>query len=100
MPGSILENEEQWAKVKWVREKLPTLRHVVMMRGTEIDDPLVMSWDTFMSKGDEVEESTLDDRIAAIQPDQLATLIYTSGTTGATRKLVMLSHDYHILYRS
>jgi long-chain acyl-CoA synthetase len=88
----ILENEEQWAKVKLERKKLPSLRHVVMMRGTEIVDPLVMSWETFMSKGEDVEESELDERIAAIQPEQEATLIYTSGTMGGP-KAVMLSHD-------
>ncbi len=88
----LLENEEQWAKVNQVRDELPTLDHVVMMRGTQIDDPLVMSWETFMAKGDEVDESLLDERIAAIQPEKEATLIYTSGTTGPP-KAVMLSHD-------
>jgi long-chain acyl-CoA synthetase len=88
----ILENEEQWAKINKVRESLPTLRHVVMMRGAEIDDPIVLNWETFMSKGDDFEEATLNERIAAIRPDKEATLIYTSGTTGPP-KAVMLSHD-------
>lgn len=88
----VLENEAQWAKVNQVRDELPTLRHVVMMRGTEIDDPLVMSWETFIRKGDEVDEATLNERIAAIKPEQEATLIYTSGTTGPP-KAVMLSQD-------
>ena len=88
----VLENEEQWAKVNQVRDQLPNLRYVVMMRGVEIDDPLVISWETFMRKGDEVDESTLNERIAAIRPDQVATLIYTSGTTGPP-KAVMLSQD-------
>jgi long-chain acyl-CoA synthetase len=88
----ILENEEQWTKVNKVREELPTLRHVVMMRGTEIDDPIVISWETFMAKGDEVDDAILNERIQAISPDREATLIYTSGTTGPP-KAVMLSHD-------
>ena len=88
----LIENEEQWAKIDEVRDHLPELRHVVMMRGTQIDDPLVMSWETFLAKGDETEESALDERISAIEPDDLATLIYTSGTTGPP-KGVMLSHD-------
>ncbi len=88
----LLENEEQWEKVKQVRDQLPGLKHVVMMRGTQIDDPMVMSWETFMAKGDEIDESALDEQIAKIQPDQKATLIYTSGTTGPP-KAVMLSHD-------
>jgi long-chain acyl-CoA synthetase len=88
----LLENEEQWAKVNQVRDELPGLRHVVMMRGTQIDDPLVMSWEEFMAKGEEIDESLIDEHIAAIRPDQKATLIYTSGTTGPP-KAVMLSHD-------
>jgi long-chain acyl-CoA synthetase len=88
----LLENEEQWAKINAVRDQLPGLRHVVMMRGTQIDDPLVLSWEAFLAKGDETEELALDERIDAIDPDGLATLIYTSGTTGPP-KGVMLSHD-------
>jgi len=88
----VLENEEQWAKINEVRGQLPKLRHVIMMRGTQIDDPLVMSWETFLAKGDETEESALDERISAIDLADLAALIYTSGTTGPP-KGVMLSHD-------
>jgi long-chain acyl-CoA synthetase len=88
----ILENEEQWAKINKVREALPTLTNVVMMRGAEIDDPLVMNWETFMSRGDDTEETILNERIAAIRPEREGTLIYTSGTTGPP-KAVMLSHD-------
>ncbi len=88
----LLENEEQWAKIDSVRDQLPKLQTVVMMRGTEIDDPLAISWEAFMAKGDEMEESAFDERMNGIDPEDLATLIYTSGTTGPP-KAVMLSHD-------
>lgn len=88
----LLEDEKQWAKIDEVREQLPGLKYVIMMRGTEIDDPLVMSWEDFLAKGEETEETALDRRIEAIKPEDLATLIYTSGTTGPP-KGVMLSHD-------
>ncbi len=88
----LLENEDQWSKVDQVRDELPLLKYVVMMRGTQIDDPLVMSWEQFMAKGDETEAGALDQRIEAIEPEHLASLIYTSGTTGPP-KGVMLSHD-------
>jgi long-chain acyl-CoA synthetase len=66
---------------------------VVMMRGApEIDDPLVMSWDEFNAAGADIPTEQLDARLAAIEPNQLATLIYTSGTTGPP-KGVMLTHD-------
>lgn len=88
----LLEDEGQWSKVNEVRDQLPKLEYVVMMRGTKIDDPLVLSWEEFMAMGDETEESVLDERIAAIKSEDLASLIYTSGTTGPP-KAVMLSHD-------
>lgn len=90
-PAVILENESQWAKVKEIRDQLPHLRWAIMMRGTTIDDPMAMTWETFMQRGTTIDESDLDARIAAIEMEQLASLIYTSGTTGPP-KAVMLSH--------
>lgn len=90
-PLVLLENEAQWQKVNQVRGELPALKHVVMMRGTQINDPLAENWETFLARGDGISDSTLDDCIASLQPEQLASLIYTSGTTGPP-KGVMLSH--------
>ncbi len=88
----VVEDSEQWRKVSAVRAELPELKHVVMMRGAELpDDPLVIAWEDFLARGREADAAALDERLAAIRPDQLATLIYTSGTTG-TPKGVMLSH--------
>lgn len=88
----LLENEDQWEKVRQVRADLPSLRHVIMMKGTKIDDPMVLDWDAFMAKGDAIDEDVVDQRLQNLRLDQLATLIYTSGTTGPP-KGVMLSHD-------
>ncbi len=92
-PLLVIEDEGQWAKVEEIRDTLPNLRHVVMMRGgPSIDDPMVMSWEDFNAAGADVPSEQLDARIAALELDQLATLIYTSGTTGPP-KGVMLTHD-------
>ncbi|MFO7662898.1 MAG: AMP-binding protein [Chloroflexota bacterium] len=91
-PLIILESEDQWNKIHEVRDQLPHLRHAILMRGTRIDDPLALDWDSFLARGDEVDEADLDARIDAIHMDQLASLIYTSGTTGPP-KAVMLSHQ-------
>jgi len=64
-----------------------------MMRGAAtIDAPLVLSWEEFLAKAEDVPDEEIDQRLASLQPDQLATLIYTSGTTGPP-KGVMLSHN-------
>jgi long-chain acyl-CoA synthetase len=91
-PLVLVENIEQWKKIDAQREKLPALRHVVMMKGAPtIDDPLVLSWEAFMQKGSEVSDEEFWKRLDALEPGGLATLIYTSGTTGPP-KGVMLSH--------
>ncbi len=88
----LLEDQGQWEKVKEERHRLPSLKHVVMMEGTQVDDPVAMTWEAFLSRGEEVDDGLVDERVGALQPDQLATFIYTSGTTGPP-KAVMLTHE-------
>jgi long-chain acyl-CoA synthetase len=91
-PFVLVENEAQWLKIAATRAELPLLKHVVMMKGTApIDDPLLLSWEAFLQKGDGVEDAEFWARLHALEPGGLATLIYTSGTTGPP-KGVMLSH--------
>ncbi len=92
-PLVLLENEEQWLKVKAERERLPQLKYAVMMRGAPpIEDPLVLSWEAFLQRAEERSDDDFFAATEALRPDQLATLIYTSGTTGPP-KGVMLSHE-------
>lgn len=89
----LVENAEQWEKVKAQRENLPALKHVVMMKGApRIQDEMVYSWDEFLAKAESVSEEIFIQRVHALEPSGLATLIYTSGTTGPP-KAVMLSHE-------
>jgi len=91
-PVVLIEDVEQWKKIAKERANLPNLRHVVTMRGCPpIDDPLVLSWDAFLARGDSLDDQAYLDRVHRLEPDGLATLIYTSGTTGPP-KGVMLSH--------
>lgn len=88
----FLENQHQWEKVDKVRDQLPNLKYAVMFKGAEhIDDPLVLSWEAFLDSGNDTDEAEVDQRIAALKDDDVATLIYTSGTTGPP-KGVMLTH--------
>jgi len=92
-PIILVEDEGQWRKVQAEIANMPDLKYVVTMKGVpKIDHGLVMTWDEFMAKGDEVEKQAYLDRVEALEPDALATLIYTSGTTGPP-KGVMLSNQ-------
>ena len=88
----LVENQDQWDKINEVRDDIDCLKYIVLMKGTDVADEMTLSWDAFMAKGDEVDESEIDARMNALEMKQLATLIYTSGTTGPP-KGVMLSHE-------
>jgi len=87
----LVENEKLWNKIDQVRDQLPRLEHVIMMKDSQVDDPFVLDWESFLTKGDEVNFEIVEQRLDEIRLEQLATLIYTSGTTGPP-KGVMLSH--------
>lgn len=90
---AIVENLEQLAKFLAIRDELPLLKAIVLMRGEpEPGQTGVYSWKQLLDKASEVSEEQLAERIAAQSPDDLCTLIYTSGTTGDP-KGVMLTHD-------
>ena len=88
---AIVENDEQLAKFKEIRNDLPNLKAIVLMNGSDSDD-MVYSWEDIPKLAEKVPQEELEKRMAAQDPDDCCTLIYTSGTTGKP-KGVMLSHD-------
>eukprot|EP00164_Ancoracysta_twista_P000116 GFYU01000169.1.p1 GENE.GFYU01000169.1~~GFYU01000169.1.p1 ORF type:complete len:688 (+),score=282.21 GFYU01000169.1:209-2272(+) len=88
----FVENEEQYAKVKKIRSKAPTLKTIVQWSGKVEKAEGVYSWEDFMALGKKTKEDELDAVIAKTKPGNVCTLIYTSGTTG-NPKGVMLSND-------
>ncbi len=89
---ALVEDASQWEKVAACRAALPALGAVVLMQGAPaIDDPLVLSWEAFLARGDAVEPEAVEARLEALRPEDMATFIYTSGTTGPP-KAVVLSH--------
>ena len=81
------EDDDQIAKLRESRDKLPDVSKVVTFDGTadDGDDPWVISLTALEELGAKhlgERPSAVEDRVAQISPDHLATLIYTSGTTG------------------
>lgn len=88
----IVENEELWAKVNERIDELPSLKKIVMMRGTTIENDKTITWEALLALGENTPEENVHALMDAIEPNDPATFIYTSGTTGPP-KAVMLSHD-------
>jgi long-chain acyl-CoA synthetase len=87
----ICEDASQVAKIAAVRERLPSLRHLIVVDpGGEVGDAI--SLDALRERGRGGDEATLEQRMNGVRPEDPFTFIYTSGTTGPPKGCV-LSHD-------
>lgn len=84
----IVSDEELLAKVKAIKDDVPTLTDVYTFN--KIDGE--KHWTEIMELGKDVDQSEVEAKKDAVKGEDLATLIYTSGTTG-TPKGVMVSHS-------
>jgi len=82
------DDASQLAKVAQVRDRCPMLEHVVTFEPAGD----VITLEQLRHRGSEIPAEQVYERVAAIRPDDLATLVYTSGTTGPP-KGCMLSHE-------
>jgi len=93
----FVENEEQLDKWLHFKDNAPHLKKVIVwdLEGLRhFRDPMVMSFEELLDKGQQVlrqHPDIVEDRIDNLRPDDLAVLIYTSGTTGPP-KGAMLTH--------
>ena len=88
---AVVEDSAQLAKFLEIRDRLPDLKAIVMMNGSDPDDQ-VYAWDELPRLAEQTPAADLEARIKAQNPDDCCTLIYTSGTTG-NPKGVMITHD-------
>ncbi len=82
------EDAEQAAKVAQIRPQCPALEHVILLTGEAAG---AMTLPELRAAGEGVPAGTVDERVAGVGPEDLATLVYTSGTTGPP-KGCMLTH--------
>ncbi|HEY7595469.1 MAG TPA: long-chain fatty acid--CoA ligase [Actinophytocola sp.] len=77
----VVENEALEQKVESVRGQLSGLANVWRIDAGAVDK--------LVSAGKDVSDADIEDRRAAVTPDDLATIIYTSGTTGRPKGVVL-----------
>ncbi|TGM97872.1 AMP-dependent synthetase/ligase [Leptospira yasudae] len=91
----FVENESLLRKVQNNLSHLPNVTHIVLMEGAaDSTDKKIIRMADLIASGKKLRASgdrKVEERVAAIRPDDLFTIIYTSGTTGEP-KGVMLTH--------
>lgn len=96
----IVEDRVQLDKILKVRDACPLIRKVVMIEPLgEEKDPLVIDLEALRGLArkakEEGKEQALEDRLAAGQSDDIATMVYTSGTTGPPKGVIQ-THGNHL----
>jgi long-chain acyl-CoA synthetase len=89
----VCENAAQVAKIVEVRDRLPELRHVIVIDpegAADISVPL----DDVRERGRGGDPAKLEARARAVSPDDPFTFIYTSGTTGPPKGCVLSHGNY------
>ena len=87
----IVEDAEQLAKVREVRDRCPALEHVVLMTG-EADDAISAA--EVAERGASHDAAEWEERWSSVTPDDICTFIYTSGTTGPPKGCVISHGNY------
>jgi long-chain acyl-CoA synthetase len=83
----IADNAAQLEKIEAIRDQLEGLEHVVTME----DTGRALTVAELRARPSEAGPEQLDERLNAVEADDVATIVYTSGTTGPP-KGCMLTH--------
>jgi len=87
----VVEDAEQLAKIREVRDRCPALEHVILMTG-EADDAISAA--EVAERGSSHDAAEWEERWSSVTPDDICTFIYTSGTTGPPKGCVISHGNY------
>ena len=87
----VVEDDEQAAKVRQVREHCPALEHVIRISGESAD---AISFGALLARGEGGTDEDWERRWSAVTPEDICTFIYTSGTTGPPKGCVISHGNY------
>lgn len=90
----FVQDKEMLEKILAVRDKLPKVEKIIVWKKEDVppgDDGITSLEDFAARSPTEKEKAALQERIASVGWDDIATIIYTSGTTGPP-KGAQISH--------
>jgi long-chain acyl-CoA synthetase len=100
----VCEDEEQLAKIAAIRNRLPTLRQIIVMdppseearngSSTAVSSFEAISLEELRERGRRRSPEELSARRAGVRPEDPFTFIYTSGTTGPPKGCVLTHRNY------
>ena len=85
------EDAAQVAKIAQIRDRCPALEHVIALTGS---GPGAMTLDELIKRGANIPQQQVDERVAAVSPDSMASLVYTSGTTGPPKACILTHRNF------
>jgi fatty-acyl-CoA synthase len=86
--ATTFKSSDYVAMLEEVRPRLPNLKTIIVL-DTDAHD---MSWDTFLARAGEVDQSRVAERQATLQFDDPINIQYTSGTTGFPKGATLSHH--------
>ncbi len=84
---AIVEDADQAERLASVRDQVPSLEEIVVIEPTA-------GWPSLSELAGPADLGWLRERVAEVEPDDVATHIYTSGTTGKPKAAVLLHRNF------
>jgi long-chain acyl-CoA synthetase len=93
------EDQAQLKKIAEIRDRLPSLRTVIVMDPSPGEEPALpaTTFEEVRERGRSRSAGELAERRAAVRPEDPFTFIYTSGTTGPPKGCVLSHGNYRAM---
>jgi long-chain acyl-CoA synthetase len=92
----FVSDKEHLDRILSIKNKISHLKYIITFDPIKTPDDDIIGFDELMHRGEAVKDKSIfDQRMNAINPDNLATLIYTSGTTGQPKGVMLTHSNFH-----
>lgn len=89
---AVADNRERFDRLDSIKDHCPELKQILMMDGNALG--------ALQGFGVTVSDEELNERIASVHADDLATIVYTSGSTGAPKGAELTHRNFLSIVRA